>query len=134
MLLITIILMNLLQIEQQKLRTLTENGGVFIRQTSCKINKKCIFEEFGDAHNLIEFTGVQDSQGNVIDGIYPFNNIDDLVTAFFYQGSARVTDLRDCVHNFVLLKLQSNPCNIVLLQDIGKEGHKDYADLSSFVD
>ncbi len=61
-----------------------------------------------------------DAQGNVIDEIYPFNNIDDLVSAVFYPGQARATDLSD--HNHVLLELKPNQCMRTLVQDIGKQG------------
>jgi hypothetical protein len=88
------------------------------------------FDESGDARNLIKFTGVEDSQGNVIDEFYPFNNIDDLVSLVFYPGEARATDLSDCYH--VLLEVRSNPSIRVLEQDMGKQGHEDYTDLRSF--
>jgi hypothetical protein len=55
-----------LEYEKQKLRQLTNVSG--------------------DAHNMIKFTGVEESQGNVIDVIYLFNNIGDLAVTDLYPG------------------------------------------------
>jgi hypothetical protein len=70
-------------------------------------------------------------KGNAIDDIYAYNNIGDLVSAVFYLGETRATDLSGCKK--VLLELRSYPSMRVLAQDIGKQGHEDYADLSSFL-
>jgi hypothetical protein len=83
---------------------------------------------------LIKFTGCQDGNGNDIDDISPFNNIGDIVSAMFELGQVYANDIINCDPDNVIEELRSsNPINLVV-QDIGKEGHEDYSDLSSFVD
>jgi hypothetical protein len=83
---------------------------------------------------LIKFTGCQDVNGNDINDISPFNNIGDIVSAMFESGKVYANDITNCDPNIVMEELQSNnPINLVV-QDIGKEGHEDYSDLSSFLD
>jgi len=83
---------------------------------------------------LIKFTGCQDVNGNDIDDISPFNNIGDIVSAMFESGQVYAIDVSNCDPDIVIEELRSNnPINLVV-QDIGKEGHEDYSDLSSFVD
>jgi len=83
---------------------------------------------------LIKFTGCQDVNGNDIDDISPFNNIGDIVSAMFESGQVYANDIINCDPEIVIEELRSNnPINLVV-QDIGKEGHEDYSDLSSFVD
>jgi len=87
---------------------------------------------------LIKFTGCQDVNGNDINDISPFNNIGDIVSAMFesgrvYEGQVYANDITNCDPNIVIEELQSiNPIHLVV-QDIGKEGHEDYSDLSSFL-
>ena len=81
-----------------------------------------------------KFTGCQDVNGNDIDDISPFNNIGDIVSAMFESGQVYAIDVSNCDPDIVIEELRSNnPINLVV-QDIGKEGHEDYSDLSSFVD
>ncbi len=83
---------------------------------------------------MIKFTGCQDVNGNDIDDISPFNNIGDIVSAMFESGQVYAIDVSNCDPDIVIEELRSNnPINLVV-QDIGKEGHKDYSDLSSFLD
>jgi hypothetical protein len=88
---------------------------------------------------LIKFTGYQDVYGNDINDISPFNNIGGIVSAMFesgrvYAGQVYANDIINCDPDIVIEELQSNnPINLVV-QDIGKEGHDDYSDLSSFLD
>jgi hypothetical protein len=83
---------------------------------------------------LIKFTGCQDVNGNDIDDISPFNNIGDIVSAMLESGQVYANDIINCDPEIVIEELRSNnPINLVV-QDIGKEGHEDYSDLSSFVD
>jgi hypothetical protein len=83
---------------------------------------------------LIKFTGCQDVNGNDIDDISPFNNIGDIVSAMFESGQVYAIDVSNCDPDIVIEELRSNnPINLVV-QDIGKEGHEDYSDLSSFLD
>jgi hypothetical protein len=88
---------------------------------------------------LIKFTGCQDVNGNDINDISPFNNIGDIVSAMFesggvYAGQVYANDITNYDPDIVIEELRSNkPINLVV-QDIGKEGHEDYSDLSSFVD
>jgi hypothetical protein len=46
-------------------------------------NKIYTFEESIDANNLIKLAGVEYFHGNVVDHIYPFNNIDDFYFSQF---------------------------------------------------
>jgi hypothetical protein len=83
---------------------------------------------------LIKFTGCQDVNGNDINDISPFNNIGDIVSAMFESGQVYANDIINCDPDIVMEELRSNnPINLVV-QDIGKEGHEDYSDLSSFLD
>jgi hypothetical protein len=83
---------------------------------------------------LIKFTGCQDVNGNDIDDISPFNNIGDIVSAMFESGQVYANDIINCDPEIVIEELRSsNPISLVV-QDIGKDGHEDYSDLSSFVD
>jgi len=88
---------------------------------------------------LIKFTGCQDVNGNDINDISPFNNIGGIVSAMFesgrvYAGQVYANDIINCDPDIIIEELRSNnPINLVV-QVIGKEGHKDYSDLSSFVD
>jgi hypothetical protein len=83
---------------------------------------------------LIKFTGCQDVNGNDINDISPFNNIGDIVSAIFESGRVYANDITNCDPNIVLEELLSNnPINLVV-EDIGKEGHEDFSDLSSFLD
>jgi len=83
---------------------------------------------------LIKFTGCQDVNGNDIDDISPFNNIGDIVSAMFESGQVYANDIINCDPDIVIEELRSNNPISLVVQDIGKEGHKDYSDLSSFVD
>ena len=83
---------------------------------------------------MIKFTGCQDVNGNDINDISPFNNIGDIVSAMFKSGQVYANDIINCDPDIIIVELRSNnPINLVV-QDIGKECHKDYSDLSSFVD
>ena len=83
---------------------------------------------------MIKFTGCQDVNGNDIDDISPFNNIGDIVSAMLESGQVYANDIINCDPEIVIEELRSNnPINLVV-QDIGKEGHEDYSDLSSFLD
>ena len=83
---------------------------------------------------MIKFTGCQDVNGNDINDISPFNNIGDIVSAMFESGQVYANDIINCDPDIVIEELRSNnPINLVV-QDIGKEGHEDYSDLSSFLD
>ena len=83
---------------------------------------------------MIKFTGCQDVNGNDINDISPFNNIGDIVSAMFESGQVYANDIINCDPEIVIEELRSsNPISLVV-QDIGKEGHEDYSDLSSFVD
>jgi hypothetical protein len=107
----------------------------FMRQSLCREpNKVYILNESDDAQKLIKFTGARVHQGNVIDHIYPINNIGDLVVAVFKTREETATDLSELIHDSVLLNLQSKTTMRVLIQEIGKQGFEDYADFSSFLD
>jgi len=82
---------------------------------------------------LIKFTGCQDVNGNNINDISPFNNIGDIVSAMFKSGQVYANDIINCDPDIVIEELRSNNPISLVVQDIGKEGHKDYSDLSSFV-
>jgi hypothetical protein len=83
---------------------------------------------------LIKFTGCQDVNGNDINDISPFNNIRDIASAMFKSGRVYANDIINCDPDIVIEELRSNNPISLVVQDIGKEGHKDYSDLSSFVD
>jgi hypothetical protein len=122
-----------LEFEKQKLRLLTKSDGVYCEAVIVQNqNKIYTFDESNDTQNLIRITGAKVYQGNVIDDIYPFNNIGDLVVAVFRTGEEFATDLSKLNHD--ILDLKSKTTMRVLMQGIEKQGHEDYADLSSFVD
>jgi len=83
---------------------------------------------------LITFTGCQDVNGNDINDISPFNNIGDVVSAIFESGQVYAIDVSKCDPDIVIEALRSNNPISLVVQDIGKEGHEDYSDLSFFVD
>jgi len=83
---------------------------------------------------LIKFTGCQDVNGNDINDISPFNNIRDIASAMFKSGRVYANDIINCDPDIVIEELRSNNPISLVVQDIGKEGHKDYSDLSSVVD
>ena len=82
---------------------------------------------------MINFTGCQDVNGNDINDISPFNNIGDIVSAMFKSGQVYTNDIMNCDLDIIIEELRSNNPISLVVQDIGKEGHKDYSDLSSFV-
>jgi hypothetical protein len=83
---------------------------------------------------LIKFTGRQDVNGNDINDISPFNNIGDIVSAMFESGQVYAIDVSNCDPDIVIEELRSNNPISLVVQEIGKEGHEDYSDLSFFVD
>jgi hypothetical protein len=83
---------------------------------------------------LIKFTGCQDVNSNDINDISPFNNIGNIVSAMFESGQVYANVITNCDPDIVIEELQSNNPISLVVQDIGKEGHKDYSDLSSFLD
>ena len=83
---------------------------------------------------MIKFTGCQDVNGNDINDISPFNNIGDIVSAMFKSGQVYANDIINCDPDIIIEELRSNNPISLVVQDIGKEGHEDYSDLSSFVD
>jgi hypothetical protein len=83
---------------------------------------------------LIKFTGCQDVNGNDINDISPFNNIGDIVSAMFKSGQVYANDITNCDPDIIIEKLRSNNPISLVVQDISKEGHEDYNDLSSFLD
>jgi hypothetical protein len=83
---------------------------------------------------LIKFTACQDVNGNDINDISPFNNIGNIVSAIFESGHVEANDVSNCDPDIVIKELRSNNPISLVVQDIGKEGHEDYSDLSSFVD
>jgi len=52
----------------------------------------------------------------------------------FESGQVEAIDVSNCDPDIVIEELQSNIPISLVVQDIGKEGHEDYSDLSSFVD
>ncbi len=65
----------------------------FMRLSLCRTIKKLHFWWVWWWSKVYKVTGVKDSPGNFIDDIYAFNNIGALVSALFYPGESRVTDI-----------------------------------------
>ncbi len=66
--------------------------------------------------------------------ISPFNNIGDIVSAMFESGQVYAIDVSNCDPDIVIKELWSNNPISLVVQDIGKEGHEDYSDLSGAID
>jgi hypothetical protein len=122
-----------LKFEEQKLWLFMKSDGVFFEAVIVQNPSKIYtFDESGNDQNLIKFNGVKDSQGNIIDDIYTFNNISDLSFCSFISRRSKSDELSGL--NRVLLELRSNQSMRGLVQEIGKQGHEDFANLSSSVD
>jgi hypothetical protein len=83
---------------------------------------------------LIKFTGCQYVNVNDINDLSPFYNIGDIVSAMFESGQVEANDVSNYDPDIVIEQLQSNNIISILVQDIDKEGHKDYSDFNSFKD
>ena len=126
-----------LEFEKQKLRMLTKSDGVFYEAVLVNNGNK-IYEFEEDNNSSFKFIGVRKYQGEWYqnddrDEIFPVNNIGDLVVAIYKSNEERATDIIGNIGatNFNF-KMEGQMR--VIMQDIGKEGHVDYTDLSSFVD
>jgi hypothetical protein len=52
----------------------------------------------------------------------------------FESGRVYAIDVSNCDHDIIIEELRSRNTISLVVQDIGKEGHEDYSDLSSFLD
>jgi hypothetical protein len=116
---------------------LTKSDGVFYEAVLVS-NRNKIYEFEEDNNNLLKFIGVRNYQGEWYqnddrDEIFPVNNIGDLVVAVYKSNEEIATDIIGNIGG-TNINFKMKGKMRVIMQDIGKEGHVDYTDLSSFVD
>jgi hypothetical protein len=126
-----------LEFEKQKLRMLTKSDGVFYEAVLVS-NRNKIYEFEEDNNSSLKFIGVRNYQGewhqnDDRDEIFPVNNIGDLVVKVYKSNEEIATDIIGKPGG-TNLNFKMKGKMRVIMQDIGKEGHVDYTDLSSFVE